>query len=129
MANPAPKPRTALAMASRNPPIDFSARRGDAIGRRSVELRELSAVHRRSGAIARRHAEISRLKAYLTVQYAATLCRSSDEQRTRWGGLAERVRARPSAPRDELRARRIRARLRARSGRTHAEPPEAWPER
>src|SRR6185437_1920415 len=105
--------------------IDFTNWRGHAIGRRSIELRERSSAQQRSSAAARRRAQISRLKANLTVQYAAALCRASDEQRVRWGWLAEVERPPHTEPRDELLAQRVRARLRARGIRPARSPGES----
>lgn len=101
-------------MAREHSPADFSAWRGHAVGQRSVDLRALSHTQRQHSAAVRRRAEMYRLKAHLTVQFAITLCHASDEQRSRWSGLAEQAQRRRDEPHDELLARRVRARLRSR---------------
>jgi len=117
-------------MASAHTLIDFNAWRGHAVGERSTELRALSRAQRQSSATVRRRAEMSRIKARLTLQYAATLCRASDEQRSRWPLLAKQAQAQPATPRDDLRAQTRRARLSALTAGSvvaRAEPPEPRP--
>ncbi len=95
-------------------PIDFGERRVSELGRRAQRLRQANATRKQTGARVRRQSEIQRLKALPMLQYAATLCRASDELLARWPSLARRQAIQGTWPRDELLARRVRARLRQR---------------